>query len=190
MVWQDKVIEKRYDTQNKIEKKLFIPQRTQPPHIGHISMLESACNMADEIIIGIGSANVINKSNPYYSVEREMMIRKSLEDKGLENYSFIHMPDFNEDKDWINYIMNNANLDNTTKIVSGNSWVKEVFAQKGYNTLDPSEIIKGNLIDISATKLREMIVSDNPKWREYAASGTLEFFEKFGGVERISKFYK
>ena len=189
MVWQNKVVEK---TKRKYEDEvtsLFIPQRTQPPHRGHISMLEAACSMADEVIIGIGSANIINKSNPYYSIEREMMLRKSLDDKGLSNYRFIHMPDFNEDKDWIHYILDNAQLRAGTKIVSGNEWVQDVFREFGYQTLKPEEIIEEPLIDISATKLRNMIIEDNVEWKKYAATGTLHYFESFGGKQRIGRFY-
>ncbi len=184
MTWQDKVIE------NNGKGKLFIPQRTQPPHIGHISMLEAACSMADEVIIGIGSANIINAQNPYYSIEREMMLRRSLEDKDISNYRFIHMPDFNDDRDWLDYILKYSGFNNTTKVVSGNLWVEEVFGQKGYRTIKPEEIIKNNLIDISATKLREMIINDDMNWKNYAASGTIHYFERFGGKNRIAKFYK
>ncbi len=190
MVWKDKGIEQRTSKLRHEETSLFIPQRTQPPHRGHISMLEAACSMVDEVIIGIGSANIINKSNPYYSVEREMMLRKSLDDKGLSNYRFIHMPDFNEDRDWIHYILDNAQLRAGTKIVSGNEWVQNVFGEFGYQTLKPEEIIKKPLIDISATTLRSMIVEENPEWENYAASGTLHYFERFGGKQRITRFYE
>lgn len=176
-------------TQN-MEKRLFVPQRTQPVHIGHIHMLEVACNLAEEVVIGIGSANIIDKKNPYYSIEREMMLRKSLEDKGLTNYSFVHMPDFNQDKDWIKYVEQNVKLDETTTIVSGNPWVGEVFSQKGYGVIKPEEIIEDKLIDISATKLRNMIVEENNEWKKYASTGTIHYFERFGGSDRIAKFYK
>ncbi|MCA9486723.1 adenylyltransferase/cytidyltransferase family protein [Candidatus Woesearchaeota archaeon] len=183
MVWQDNIIE--YDA----KEKLFVPQRTQPPHIGHISMLEAACNNADEVIIGIGSANKIDSQNPYFAIEREMMLRKSLEDKALTNYRFVHMPDFNNDRDWLDYVLKNAGLSPKTKVVSGNPWVEQVFGERGYGIVKPEEIISGDLIDISATKLREMIVQDNPLWRSYAATGTKHYFERFGGKERIAKFY-
>lgn len=183
MNWTDKGYENR-------RKSLFIPQRTQPPHIGHISMLEAACNNAHEVIIGIGSANIINTENPYYSIEREMMLRKSLEDKGLKNYRFVHMPDFNDDKDWLDYVLDNAGMYTNTKIVSGNPWVEEVFSKKGYGIVKPEELIGEDLIDISATRLRNMIVEDNPEWERYAATGTRYYFERFGGRERITRLYE
>lgn len=184
MAWEDKKIE------NHSKGKLFIPQRTQPPHIGHISMLEAACKKADSVIIGIGSANIINKNNPYYAIEREMMLRKSLEDKGITNYNFVHMLDFNDDKEWLDYVLNNAGLDYRTKVLSGNPWVEDVFTSRGYKTIKPEELIEGELIDISATKLREKILSDDMSWKDFAATGTLYYFERFGGKDRIERFYK
>jgi len=169
-------------------EKLVIPQRTQPPHIGHISMLEAACMNAKEVVIAIGSCNVTNKKNPYTAEERELMLRKSLEDVGVSNYSFIYVPDFNSNEDWVNYLKENAQMKKGSKVLSGNDYVELIFAQQGYETVRPEEIISHDLIDISATKLRKMIVDNDPEWQKYAASGTLHYFDKFGGKERISKF--
>ena len=171
---------------NQIER-LFIPQRTQPPHAGHISMLEAACNNATELVIGIGSANVTDAKNPYTATERELMLRKSLEDRGLTNYSFVHIPHFKDDTEWVQYVKEHAKLDYHTAIVSGNSWVEDIFGKEGYQTVQPAEIIEGPMVDISATRLREMIVNSDERWKQYAASGTLHYFEQFGGVERIAK---
>ena len=177
-------------THNKQIERLFIPQRTQPPHKGHISMLEAACNQATEVVIGIGSANVTDYKNPYTAVERELMLRKSLEDLGVTNYSFVHIPDFEKDAEWMQYVQKHAKLDYQTTILSGNSWVENIFGREGYQTVQPDKIIRGELVDISATRLREMIINDDEIWKEYAASGTLHYFERLGGKERIAKFYK
>jgi cytidyltransferase-like protein len=166
-------------------QKMFIPQRTQPPHIGHISMLEAACREAGVVIIGIGSANKYDAKNPYFAVEREMMLKKSLEDKGLTNYRFVHAPDLGSDEEWKDYVARNAGVDKYTKIVSGNDWVEKIFA--GYEVISSYDIIPEQ-IDISATKLRQMIVDENPEWKRYAATGTLYYFEKFGGKDRIARF--
>ena len=171
-------------------QRLFIPQRTQPPHQGHISMLEAACHNAAEVVIGIGSANITDAKNPYTASERELMLRKSLDDRGLTNYSFVHIPDFEQDAQWVQYVKEQAKLDQNTAIVSGNSWVENIFGKEGYQMIQPAEIVEGPLVDISATKLREMIVSDDERWKQYAASGTLHYFGKLGGKERIATFYK
>jgi cytidyltransferase-like protein len=177
---------------NKTETidKLFIPQRTQPPHIGHISMLEAACQNAKEVVIGICSANKADKKNPYTAPEREQMLRKSLEDRGISNYKFIYVPDFDIDSDWFNYIEEKAGLDENTKFVSGNDWVAELCSERGYQTVHPKDIIEGGMIDISATRLRNMIAEEDLTWKSYAATGTLHYFEQFGGKERIARFYE
>ena len=124
MTWQDYKIEDNY-------QRIFIPQRTQPPHIGHIGMLEAACEEASEVIIGIGSANKHDEMNPYFAIEREMMLRYSLEEKGITNYRFVHIPDFEDDNEWMEYVVKEAHLDKNTKIVSGNGWVGKIFGGQG-----------------------------------------------------------
>lgn len=168
--------------------KFFIPQRTQPPHIGHISMLKAASKLADHIIIGIGSANRLNAKNPYTAPERELMLTKSLRDVGVTNFSFIYVPDFDNDQAWTNYIIKHAQVDHATTVLSGNSWVLEIFNSRGYKTAKPKDVISSPLINISATSLRQMILDDDLAFIEYAASGTLHYFEKFGGKERIARF--
>ena len=168
--------------------RLFIPQRTQPPHIGHISMLEAACGSAREVIIGIGSANKYDAKNPYTAEERELMLRKSLADKDFHNYRFIHVPDFEDDNDWVRYVSLAANIDKNTKILSGNDWVQQIFKEN--EVLKPRDLIRGAMVEISATRLRELIVHDDPEWKNYAATGTLHYFDKFGGKDRIARFYQ
>lgn len=167
-------------------EKLFIPERTQPPHIGHIMMLESALENAKEVIVGIGSSNVIDERNPYSAYERELMLRKSIEEKGYSNYSFAYIPDFKTDDVWIKYIEEKINIKGAT-ILTGNDYVQELFNNLGYKTIRPEELTKKPLIKISATELREMIINDNSEWKIYAAYGTKYYFEKFGGKDRISK---
>lgn len=172
---------------NQLENRMFMPQRTQPPHIGHISMLEAACREADEVIIGIGSANKYDAKDPYFAIEREMMLRKSLDDKGIGNYRIIHVPDFKDDNEWKQYVVENAGIDRYTKIVSGNGWVKDIFGADGYEVISSYDLSKDQ-IDISATRLRGLIAAGDPEWKKYAATGTLYFFEKFGGSERIERW--
>ncbi|MFC1723910.1 adenylyltransferase/cytidyltransferase family protein [Nanoarchaeota archaeon] len=179
----------KQNTQNQTIDKLFIPQRTQPPHRGHVSMLESACRMADEVVIGIGSANKYDAKNPYTADERQMMLDYSLQQRGVSNYRFIQVPDFETDSDWIDYVTEYAEMDENSKVVSGNPWVDQIFGERGYETIDSFELASEK-IDISATRLRGMIVDNDPQWREYAASGTLHYFENFGGADRIARFYQ
>ena len=175
-------------TGGKYAKKLFIPQRTQPPHIGHISMLEAACNAAEEVVVGIGSANKIGKDNPYSAYERQLMLEKSLEDIGLTNCKFVGVPDFESDEEWMDYLRDYCGLDKDTAIVSGNDYVLGLCDDAGYQTVNPFDLVK-KPIDISATRLREMILENDSAWKYYAATGTKYYFEKLGGRDRIARFY-
>lgn len=130
---------------------------------------------------------MIDERNPYTAYERELMLRKSLEQVGVHNYRFVYIPDFIDDATWMNYVQKEANLNSKTKILTGNDFVEELFQQFGYETIRPEDVVSEKLIDICATDLRQMIVEENPKWKEYAAFGTKYYFEKFGGKDRIVK---
>lgn len=168
---------------------LFIPQRTQPPHVGHIRMLENACKKADFVTIGIGSSNKLNSSNPYTADERRLMLDYSLRDLGISNYDFVNVPDFEDDSNWVNYILTNCGLTSKSSIVSGNDWVKQIF-EPNYSVIHPFEIIpEVEIEDISATRLRDMIRAENSNgFQRYAALGTQYYFEQLGGKERIIRF--
>lgn len=171
--------------------ELFIPMRTQPPHVGHIGMLEAACRNAKTVIIGIGSANRQDMRNPYTADERELMLKKSLEDIGLyENYRFVHIPDFDSDEDWVQYLADNCGVGYGTTVVSGNPWIQKIFPERGYKVLEPKELIGSNMIDICATNLRDMIAHGDESWKKYAASGCVYYFEEFGGAQRIARYYE
>ena len=168
-------------------KQIFIPQRTQPPHIGHMSMLEAACKKAKKVVIGVGTSNVIDERNPYTADEREQMVGYSLREKGYSNYEFVRIPDFETDEEWVDHVKKYA-LEEETVVVSGNDWVKDIFTKEGYEVLHPKDIIE-HYIDINATKVRELICKEDPEWMRFAASGTLRYFEPFGGVNRIRQWY-
>ena len=82
------------------KKEYFLPMRTQPPHKGHISMIEAACKQADHVTIGVGSSNANGEKNPYTAEERQMMLDYSLKEKGIRNYSFVKLYDFDSDEAW------------------------------------------------------------------------------------------
>lgn len=167
--------------------KIFVPQRTQPPHIGHISLLEAAAAEAEHVVIGIGSANKHDALNPYTANERQQMLEKSLHDVGVTNYSFVHLDDCEKDEDWVAQVRQKVGLDTKTAIVSGNPWVADIFAEQ--TVLKPQDLL-GQLIPISGTELRKMIVTNDPRWQTYAATGTKHYFEQFGGAQRLGVQYE
>ena len=58
------------DTMNKVTRGLLIG-RMQPVHNGHIQIIEKTLNYVDEVVIGIGSAQLSHElKDPFTAGER------------------------------------------------------------------------------------------------------------------------
>lgn len=73
--------------------------RFQPFHNGHYELLKYCERKSDDVIIIIGSANKMDRNNPWSVFERVEMIR-SVSSEALIAY----VNDYDSDKDWIKEI--------------------------------------------------------------------------------------
>ena len=71
----------------KVTRGLLIG-RMQPVHNGHIQIIEKTLNFVDEVVIGIGSAQLSHElKDPFTAGERIMMMTQALDDEeGYEVY--------------------------------------------------------------------------------------------------------
>jgi len=108
-----------------------------------------------------------------------------LNDLNITNYEIYLLPSFEHEENnyWINYIIKN-HLEEKLQILSGNTWIKNTFSQKGFKCINPNEIIN-NKINISATQIRDMIIKEDKTYEKYLASGTKHYFNEFKIKERI-----
>jgi nicotinamide-nucleotide adenylyltransferase len=72
--------------------------RWQPVHLGHAAVLEGLCQAADQVRIGIGSANVQDYRSPFTLDEVEAMLHLVL--AGFDNFEIIPLPDLNDGPRW------------------------------------------------------------------------------------------
>lgn len=115
----------------KLDHALVIG-RYQPLHYGHIYLLKQGLNVAKQITIGIGSANVRDTDNPFSPEEREYMLRKALKREGMTNRvkRIIYLDDFPEDDLWLAESL--KKLDSKIEgVVGNNGWVNEIFIGGG-----------------------------------------------------------
>jgi bifunctional NMN adenylyltransferase/nudix hydrolase len=69
--------------------------RFQPFHCAHYELIKKALNVADKVVIVLGSANTApNIKNPWLVEQREQMLRVSLSDKENERVICIKMRDY------------------------------------------------------------------------------------------------
>lgn len=146
-------------------KRILFIGRFQPFHLGHLSVIEDIASRNDvqEIIIGIGSSQYSNtEENPYSLQIREEMINRILFKKIKKPYQIIAIPDINDNALWVDHVIDLVGK--IDEIYTGNSWVANLFKEKNY-VVQPINM----KIDITGTKLREMIKAKNQNWQKYVA---------------------
>lgn len=108
--------------------------RFQPFHKGHLFLIKQALDLADNVVIGIGSANVLNYDNPFPVAERIQMVHEVIKKEHLEKFvkKIVLLDDYNHDEKWLT-----ETLKKTGKVdivVGNNDWVNRIFKQAGYQT--------------------------------------------------------
>ncbi len=154
--------------------------RFQPFHNGHKDAIEQIAQAPDviKIIIGIGSAQFHHYlDNPFTAEEREEMVRRSLRiDKPYEVIPVIDIHDFPK---WVPFV--ESICPKFDVLYSGNTLVKRLFSEKGYEVRD----LNFNFIH-SGTDIRVMMFDEGP-WQNFVPEGTVKVIEdeKVKGVERL-----
>jgi nicotinamide-nucleotide adenylyltransferase len=159
-----------------MKRGIFIG-RFQPFHKGHLHVIDEMDKAKDleEIIIGIGTAQIGHTSyNPFTSDEREKMIRKSV---GLKKpYYVVKINDINDYPKWVSYV--ESLCPKFDVIYAGNTIVKELFEEKGYEVRSPRENY------ICATEIRQLMLI-NGNWKDYVPKGTIDVIDDIDGVGRL-----
>ena len=162
--------------------------RFKPLHNGGALMLETICERAEQVIIGIGSSNKYNARNPFTAQESEAMIRLALEK--FSNYSIIHIPDFGQIPDyqdgrrWRAYVIEKyGSLD---YFITGNGYVAELLGDF-YPLLHPSKLIpEEKWTRLRATEVRLRMASDR-SWKELVPEKVAFYLEQNNLVSRFQK---
>lgn len=107
--------------------------RFQPLHYGHIFLLKQSLQVADTVVIGIGSSNVLDIDNPFSVEQREHMVQKALErEKEIQARikRIVHIKDVPDDNMWLEETL--KLVPEADVIIGNNSWVNGIFEQAKY----------------------------------------------------------
>ena len=156
--------------------------RMQPVHNGHMEVIKQILEEVDEIIIGIGSAQLSHElKDPFTAGERIVMINQALAEIDVDpsRYYIIPMQDINFNAIWASHV---KMLTPPFSIVySGNPLVKQLFAEEGYEVRQPPLYDR---LHLSGTEVRKRIIEDD-KWRELVPKATADVINEINGVERL-----
>ena len=146
--------------------------RMQPVHNGHIEVIKKTLEEVDEIVIGIGSAQKSHElKDPFTAGERVVMLTQALIENNIDpgSYYIIPMEDINFNAIWVAHVK--MMTPPFSVVYSGNSLVKQLFYEEGFEVRNPPLYDRMNL---SGTEIRRRMLED-----------TIDVIEEINGVERL-----
>lgn len=156
--------------------------RMQPVHNGHMQVINKILQEVDEIIIGIGSAQLSHElKDPFTAGERVVMISQALAEANVDpsRYYIIPMQDINFNAIWSSHV---KMLTPPFSIVySGNPLVKQLFREDGFEVRQPPLYDR---IRLSGTEVRRRIL-EGENWKELVPKATVDVIAEINGLERI-----
>lgn len=156
--------------------------RMQPVHNGHMQIINKILKEVDEIIIGIGSAQLSHEmKDPFTAGERIVMMNQALSDMGVDSsrYYIIPMQDINFNAIWVSHV---KMLTPPFSIVySGNPLVKQLFCEEGFDVRQPPLYDR---LHLSGSEVRRRILNDE-NWMELVPKATVDLLNEIDGVARL-----
>jgi ADP-ribose pyrophosphatase YjhB (NUDIX family)/nicotinamide mononucleotide adenylyltransferase len=148
--------------------KLGVVGRWKPFHKGGNALLETLCDKAEHVVIGIGSTNRYNARNPFTAEDSGDMIECSLGEK-YSNFSFRFIPDYGQNpehedgNEWTEEITKQFGC--LDAFVSGNDYVNSLL-KPHYRIINPAELIpKEKQKNIRATEIRLKMAKGDDSWK-------------------------
>jgi nicotinamide-nucleotide adenylyltransferase len=160
-------------------KRGFYIGRFQPYHNGHQSVLEHIATEMDEIIIGVGSAQLSHMiDNPFTAGERVLMITRSLASLECPFY-VIPIEDIQRNALWVAHVR--SMTPPFDLCYSSNPLVVRLFSESRIQVQSPSMYERDIL---SGTEIRNRMLSGSP-WKNLVPPAVCEVLEEIDGVARL-----
>lgn len=161
--------------------------RMQPMHKGHLQVIKQILDEVDEVIIGIGSAQLSHTlKDPFTAGERVMMLTKALAENGIpaSRYYIIPVLDIECNSLWV------AHMEMLTPpfehVYTGNPLVQQLFIEKGYDVTQPPLF---NRKVYSGTEVRRRMLSGD-EWEELLPPAVFKVIKEIDGISRLERLAK
>lgn len=156
--------------------------RMQPVHHGHLQVIKSILDGVDEVIIGVGSAQLSHTlKDPFTAGERVMMLSKSLSENGISasRYYIIPVQDIECNSVWVSHIK--MLTPPFERVYSGNPLVQRLFLEEGFQVTSPPLYYRDKF---SGTEVRKRMLQDE-NWEELVPESVVEVINEIDGVARL-----
>jgi nicotinamide-nucleotide adenylyltransferase len=156
--------------------------RFQPFHLGHLSAIKEVLKEADELVIVIGSAQYSHTiNNPFTAGERLVMVRKALEESGVDSGRvwIVPVPDVHLHMMWVSSV--EGYTPHFDVVYSNEPLTRRLFVEAGYQ-VKPIRFF--NRKDYSSTEIREKMIKDE-NWQKLVPKSVATFMKKIDGINRL-----
>jgi len=154
--------------------------RWKPVHLGHAAVLEALTERADRVVVGIGSSNRYDATNPFTARETVEMIRIAL--AGRANYTLTGIPDLGHGPRWRRMVLEVFGpLD---LFVTANPYVRDLL-KDDYSVVHPGWLVPPERhVAIDGTMVRRRMARGE-NWRELVPADVAAFLDCRGLVDRF-----
>jgi len=160
-------------------KRGFYIGRFQPYHNGHQSVLEHIAGKVDEIIIGIGSAQLSHMvDNPFTAGERVLMLTRALTSLGCPYY-VIPIEDVQRNALWVAHVRSMTPPFDIC--YSSNPLVVRLFREAGVRVQSPAMYERDLL---SGTEIRRRIL-EGKSWQKLVPPSVVQVMKEIDGEKRL-----
>lgn len=161
--------------------RAFYIGRFQPYHNGHQKVLRQIAESADEIVIGVGSAQMSHEiENPFTGGERVLMITAALKGLGCPIY-VIPIEDIRRNALWVSHVR--SLVPPFDIIYSSNPLVVRLFYEAGIPVNSPAMYERATH---SGTEVRRRMLAGE-SWEELVPPEVVKVIREIDGVERLRR---
>ncbi|PSQ20152.1 nicotinamide-nucleotide adenylyltransferase [Halobacteriales archaeon QS_8_65_32] len=159
----------------------FYIGRFQPYHEGHHTMVERIADEVDELVLGIGSADVSHTTHdPFTAGERITMITRALAEFDLVTY-VVPIEDIDRNAVWVSHV--SSMCPRFDVAYSNNPLVIQLFEEAGVpvhqSPMFHREVLEG-------TQIRERMIAGED-WHELVPDVAVEVITELDGEERLQR---
>ncbi|MEM2970843.1 MAG: nicotinamide-nucleotide adenylyltransferase [Candidatus Bathyarchaeia archaeon] len=169
-----------------VKRGLYVG-RFQPFHLGHLGAIKDILREVDELVIVVGSAQYSHRvDNPFTAGERLIMIRKALEEAGIDHSKVwvVPVPDVHLHMMWVAAVKGYTPPFDV--VYSNESLTSRLFKEAGYEV----KAIRFHERKLySSTEVRARMLKGE-SWETLVPKSVAAFLKEIDGVNRLRDLVK
>lgn len=162
-----------------MDRGLFLG-RFQPFHLGHLEAARRLAAGHEELVLGIGSANVSHTAtNPFTGGERVEMARAALKEAGVGNVVVLPIPDVGRNAVWVSHVV--SLVPRFRVLYTNNPLPRRLFSEAGY-TVQPVPFVEREKFE--ATRVRDALARGGA-WKGLVPPAVARVIDEVDGPGRM-----